>query len=286
MKQLSQRTLVRMMEVLGAASRTTNFSRLLYEYDFLDWFVVHASSYHQFNWDGILITLRNGRFFFPDTGYFGMPTDNITGRYLDKTVAQGMGEYFIQRLAALATTLPGGDSVVNLLQLDGYSVNTQKLSLIPLENVVGAQEEGDALTTLVKSTGFLNAQTVLQHISDAKNLFVESKYHPSLNESRNVLQCLVDEFSSDTHNSGAHSIKLPGGTANRIAYLGEVGFLTKDEEASCKSAWGALSGGSHPGVPERDEARIGLILALEFGQLLLLKFANWKANAYKKFSHP
>jgi len=273
------------MEVLGAASPVTNLSRLLYEYDFPDWFVVHASSYYQFSWDGILMSLRNVGFFFPDTGYFGMSTDNITGRYLDKVEAQQWGEYFIQRLAALATTLPNGNSVVNSLQLDGYSVNSRKLTLIPLEDIVSAQEEGDALTARVKSAGFTNAQTVLQHIADAKNLFVESKYHPSLNESRNVLQCLVDDISSDTQNSGAHSTKLPGGTANRIAYLREVGFLTTDEEAAYKSAWVALSAGSHPGVPDRDEARIGLILAIEFGQLLLLKFSNWKANVHKKFSN-
>jgi hypothetical protein len=274
-----------MMEVLAPVARSVNLSRLLYEHDFPDWFVVHASSYYQFNLDEVLMTLRNGRFFFPDIGYFGMPTDNITGRYLDKEAAQQIGENFIQRLAALTTTLPNGDSVANSLQLDGYSVNTQKLRLVPLENVVSAQEEGDALTVRVNSTGISNAETVLQHIADAKNLFVESKYHPSLNESRNVLQCLVDNISIDTHNNGAHSTKLPRGTANRIGYLREVGFLTTDEEAAFKSAWGALSAGSHPGVPDRDEARIGLILALEFGQLLLLKFGNWKTNAYKKFSH-
>ena len=165
-------------------------------------------------------------------------------------------------------------------------MNTQKLCLVPLENVVSAQEEEDALTAQVKSTGISNAETVLQHIADANSLFVERKYHASLNESRNVLQCLVDNISSDTHNSGAHSSKLPAGTGNRIGYLSEVGFLTADEEAAFKSAWGALSAGSHPGVPDRDEARIGLILALEFSQLLLLKFGNWKKNAYKTFSHP
>ena len=275
-----------MMEVLAGSVLIANYSRLLYEHNFPDWFVVHASSYYEFNWDGILMALRNGRFFFPDTGYFGMPTDNITGRHLDRVEARNRGEYFIERLAALATMLPNGGPVINSLQLDGYSVNTQKLSLIPLETAVSAQEEGDALGTLVKSTGFANAQTVLQHIAEANNLFVESKYHPSLNESRSFLQCLVDDISGDTHSSGAHSTKLPGGTANRVAYLREVGFLTTDEEAAYKSAWGALSAGSHPGVPDRDEARIGLILALEFGQLLLLKFANWKANAFKKFSHP
>jgi hypothetical protein len=40
---------------------------------------------------------------------------------------------------------------------------------------------------------------------------------------------------------------------------------------------------AHPGVPEREQARIGLILALEFGQLLLMKFTNWKAKAYLCF---
>jgi len=273
-----------MMEVLTAAAPSANYSRLLYEHNFPDWFVVHASSYYQFNWDGILITLRNGRFFFPDTGYFGMPGDNITGQYLDTDRAKQQGEGFIQRLAALATTLSNSDSVVNSLQLDGYAVNAQKLCLVPLESVASAQEEEDAMTRLVRGTGIPNSATVLQHIADANNLFIESKYHPSLNESRNVLQCLVDSISSDTNQSGAHPTKLPGGTANRIGYLREVGFLTTDEEAAFKSAWGALSGGSHPGVPERDEARVGLILALEFGQLLLLKFGNWKSNAYKKFS--
>jgi hypothetical protein len=286
MKQLSQRTLVRMMEVLGAATPMTNFSRLLYENDFQDWFVVHASSDLQFDWDRILVTLRNGSFFFPDVGYFATPGTNITGTYLSDDAAKLLGESFIRRLAALATTLANGVSVANSLQLDGYAVNTPKLTLIPLESVVSAQEEGDAFTTFVKSTGLANSQTVIRHIADASDLFVAGKYHPSLNESRNVLQCLVDGISSETHNGGAHTVKLPGGMANRIEYLGKVGFLTADEEAACKSAWGALSAGSHPGVPDRDEARIGLILALEFGQILLLKFANWKANAYAKFSRP
>jgi hypothetical protein len=56
--------------------------------------------------------------------------------------------------------------------------------------------------------------------------------------------------------------------------LRNVGFFTPDEQAALNSAWGSLSAGAHPGVPEREQARIGLILALEFGQLLLMKFTN------------
>ena len=73
-------------------------------------------------------------------------------------------------------------------------------------------------------------------------------------------------------------------TANRIDYLESVGFLTADEKAAYRSGWGTLSAGSHPGVPEREQARIGLILALELSQLLLLKYENWKRNGHRAFS--
>jgi hypothetical protein len=66
--------------------------------------------------------------------------------------------------------------------------------------------------------------------------------------------------------------------------LKTTSFLSDDEEAAFKSGWGALSAGSHPGVPEREQARITLILALEFAQLLLIKFTNWRANAYCRFA--
>jgi hypothetical protein len=98
------------------------------------------------------------------------------------------------------------------------------------------------------------------------------------------VQSLIDGISIETDTHGKHSVKLPGGTAPRIEYLRNVGFLTLDEQAAFNSAWGSLSAGSHPGVPEREQARIDLVLALEFGQLLLLKFRNWKAHRYRTFS--
>jgi hypothetical protein len=95
---------------------------------------------------------------------------------------------------------------------------------------------------------------------------------------------LIDGISTETSTHGQHPTKLPGGTSNRIKYLKDVGFFTSDEEAAYGAGWGTLSAGSHPGVPDRDQARIGLIIALEFGQLLLIKFANWRASAYRGFS--
>jgi hypothetical protein len=163
-------------------------------------------------------------------------------------------------------------------------VDETTLSLVPLEGPVSAREEEDRLTALVKNSGVPDENTVLKHIGDASSQYTSGNYHASLNESRSLIQALIDGISIETDRHGEHSAKLPGGTGNRIEFLTRVGFFTPDEQAAFNSAWGSLSAGSHPGVPEREQSRIGLVLSLEFGQLLLLKFTDWRANAYKTFS--
>jgi hypothetical protein len=173
---------------------------------------------------------------------------------------------------------------VNLCSGRFSDVNNEKLTLVPLEGPVSANEEEDRLTNLVKTSGVPEVPTALKHIADANSLYTSGSYHPSLNESRNFIQVLIDGISIETDRHGNHSTGLPGGTANRIDYLFNVGFLNADEKAALNSGWGSLSAGSHPGVPEPEQARIGLILALEFGQLPMHKFANWKVNGYRGFS--
>ena len=116
------------MEVLeqhtSNASRRSLY-RQLYEHDFRDWFLNHAEGMFRFDWQAILTSLRNTHFFFP--GYCS-PEHNITGEYLDERLAASLGEKLIQRLAALATTLPEGESVLRSLELDGFQVNREKLS--------------------------------------------------------------------------------------------------------------------------------------------------------------
>jgi len=268
------------MKALATVPQQDCFA-FLYEHDLPSWFLTHAKTQYKFNWERILVDLRNTRFFYPRPRYFGSPS--ITGKCLSWQDAERRGEVLIRCLAALAATLPHGNPVVNSLQTDGYQVNPQKLQLVQLEGLVSAQAEEDALTTLVRGSRVPNTEPLLKHIGDAHDLFVDGKYHPSLNESRNILQTLIDDISTETHRNGGHSVGLPAGTDNRIRYLKDVHFLTPDEEAAFRSAWGALSAGSHPGVPEREEARIGLILSLEFGQLLLLKFGSWSKSGYKGF---
>jgi hypothetical protein len=288
-RRLSQRTLVEMMEALEEYGQPTgemddpgvNFTRYLYKRDFETWFVLHAESgYYRFNWERIIIDLRSGKFFFPA---YADERSNVTGKYLSDNDADRLGEYLNQRLAAVAAMTPYGESVRRSLELDGFRINERTGELEPFDSIVSEQEEESRVVALIKQSGIANSEVILKHLSDAQDLFVQGKDHPSINESRSFVQALIDNIGVDTHAHGGHSRGFPAGTTNRLEYLQAVNFLTEDEQKAFGSAWGFLCGGSHPGVPPHELAHIALILSLEFGQLLLLKFANWSANGYKQF---
>jgi hypothetical protein len=255
-RYVSQRTIVAIARVFDVfVNRTLNYGEILYENNFPDWFVSQAEQRHDWNWPHLLIDLRRGSFFFVPQFGGGLDISIVTGhQLLSQSDAKEFGEYFIKKLAAFATTLPDSEQLVRSLQLDGFEVNKTKLRLVPLEGAVSAQVEEDRLTRIVKSSGLPQSNAILKHVNDAQSLYSEGKDHPSLNESRSLIQALIDDISAETSTHGKHSVNLPGGTANRIEYLRKVGFLTPDEEAAFKSSWGSLSAGSHPGVPEREQA--------------------------------
>jgi hypothetical protein len=261
-----------------------DLTTFFYEHNFPDWFIKRARSSYSFDWREIIPALRDTRFILTD-GYFDSPGSNITGNpYLSDLEAASTGETLIERLTALAATLPQGEAVRRSLELEGLRIDKEKLTLAPVESVVNEQQEECRLAGLVKQGQLQNEAALLKHLADAQELFVQGKDHPSIGESRNLIQALVDDISAATHASGAYSFGYPAGMANRLQYLQDVGFFTPDEKTAFGAAWGFLSAGSHPGIPSRDEARIGLILSLEFGQVLLLKFVNWAANAFVGFS--
>lgn len=305
---VSQRTIVKVKKVLGSLKEAeNNMTDLLYEHDLPDWFIRQLSTRYGWHFMEALWALRNGAFFFIDSEY-AEETSTILPDDLQMVEPTDLGEAYIQKLAATCVVVlerikkglkfnkkgevhslarwivDDSESLIRSLQLDGFHVDKNNVKLVPLEGSISAREEEDKLSNLVNGSGLASSRVVLKHIEDATSLYENGKDHPSLSESRNILQALIDGISESTDANGKHSTKLPGGTANRITYLKDVGFLTADEEAAFRSGWGHLSAGTHPGVPERELARIGLVLALEFAQLLLLKFANWKANAYLKFS--
>jgi hypothetical protein len=285
---LSQRTLVRLMDVLEAQTTVTSdmqrgfdFYPWLYEHDFPHWFVTHAQSNYLFEWRRIIVDLRNGEFFFAGNSWFSGGVGSILGHYLDKSEAIELGATLLERLTVLATTLDDAESLKRSLEVDGLEPDVKTLKLHAVSGPVSVAAEQSRTDALGKHLD--NPAVARSHSEAAARLFIAGDFHPSLNESRNFIQEVIDQISTSTEKHGGHSAGLPGGTANRIGYLKNVGFLSSDEENAFKAAWGMLSAGSHPGIPLQDEARIGLILSLELGQILLLKLGVWKANSYAKF---
>jgi hypothetical protein len=288
--RVSQKTLAAVMRALrdfgsphSEIEDPPDLTTFFYGHDFPGWFITQARSQYSFDWREIIPDLRNTRFFHTH-GYFDPPGHNVTGTpFLSDVELASTGETLLERLTALAATLPEGEAVRRSLELEGFRVNAAKLTLEPAKSVVNEQEEENRLVALIKQTRLQNEFVILKHLGDAHELFVQGKDHPSIGESRNLIQALIDDTSGATHAHGGHSVGYPGGTANRLQYLQDVGFFTLDEKAAFGAAWGFLSAGSHPGIPSRDEARIGLILSLEFAQVLLLKFTKWMANGFRGF---
>ncbi len=184
----------------------------LYARDFPAWFVTRAENLYHWNWQRILFALRDGRFFHSHDSQ-ASEANGIPGGCLTEAEAIRWGEHFIQRLAALATqtTLPTGASVLRSLQLGGFAVAGEKLRLVPLEGPVSAREEEDALARLVQESGIPDIPTVLKHVSDAHFLYLDGKYSSALNESRNLVQALIDAID----NGGGQTWNIFHETAGR-----------------------------------------------------------------------
>jgi hypothetical protein len=173
MKTVSQKAIVEMKRVFGSLSNHyLSYGDLLYERDFQDWFVIHAQSY-SWDWTAILIELRRGTFFF-NVDITGFQQCIVSSRpLLTLDEARVLGEGYIQKLAAFATTLPESEALQRSLQLDGFDIDKERLRLMPLEGAVSARQEEDNLTRLVKATGLPNVATILKHIEDSHSLYAE-----------------------------------------------------------------------------------------------------------------
>ena len=252
MNTLSQRTLVRMMELFGRAdSRVENagyaaarrayryhlsggdssqyWSRVLFEHDFPDWFIKAApGNTFTFYWDRIIRDLRSGQFFW---GEWGPIIDPAHAGLSSKDEFPLLAEYLLERLAAVAVAVVGPDlelptdELERSLEHDGFIVDRRKTRVIPGERPVSHDEEESRLAQLIGSSGLPRVEVSKKHLSDAVEQYVAgTKDHSSLGESRSLLQSLLDVISEVMDGTGKSVAKLPGGTANRLEYLEKNGL--------------------------------------------------------------
>ena len=170
-KLISQRSIVAIMRVFNLyPNQQLNYAEILYEHNFPDWFVIQATNRHGWVWSGLFIDLRRGTFCFARDSIGGtrciVPYDIPIHTEGDAAM---LGEYYIQRLAAFATTLPGSEELTRSLQLDGFDVDKVNWQLVPLEGPVSAQEEEGRLTRIVKTSGLPRSSVILKHTRQARH---------------------------------------------------------------------------------------------------------------------
>jgi hypothetical protein len=247
------------------------WSRKLYELELPDWFITHAESYYHFHWDRIIRDLQSGEFFQTEFGPIVEELEVPRARY------ELTGQVIVAKLAAILVVVElGADAPVldtealrRSLEHDGFSVDEHNVKLVVREGPVSHQEEESELSRLIGISGLSNAEVIRKHLTDAVENYTDgTKDHSSLGESRNLLQAMVDEIYLGIRESERSKTGLPDGSKNRFRYLMENELLIEDEKFAFESAWSFLSAGSHPGLTPREQARIGLVLSLEFGQIL------------------
>jgi hypothetical protein len=162
---------------------------------------------------------------------------------------------------------PAKENIRLSLQLDGYDVNGAKIGSI--DGPVSVAEEKSRLLKDLRASRLGRQDVISKHITDSEDLFSEGKHHPAIGEARSALQAVIEE--TVVLLEATVSKRSGGGTKNQIDFMAQHGFLSSDEQSAFLSAWGFLCSGNHPGLSSEDEGRIGMILCLEFIQILLAK---------------
>ncbi len=197
------------------------------------------------------------------------------------------GEY----LFAKAATLPNYDGwheelakLRNSLDLDGFRLLSGKL--IPADTAVfDWPKQVSLLVDQVKAARLRSEEVVLHHFTNGEQLYVSNKFDTALGEWRKFFERLL----RDTAEVTAQNRPDLKEDATRLSmkklfpYLGGAGFFDPDEQLAFSSSWGFLCSGSHPGIGEKDQAYLGMVLALTFGHVLLRKYVAWKAQGFRGF---
>ncbi|HWW16890.1 MAG TPA: hypothetical protein VN310_19675 [Candidatus Dormibacteraeota bacterium] len=156
------------------------------------------------------------------------------------------------------------------LLLDGFEVSRDEI--VSIEGPISVTKEKSRLLTNLGASLFARKKVIAKHLEDAEDLFSEGKMHPAMSEARSAFQAGVEDTVALVESKVRR--KAGGGLKNQVQFLAKEKFVSADEEQAFLAAWGFLSAGAHPGLPPDELGRIGLVLGLEFIQILLVKAKN------------
>jgi hypothetical protein len=176
----------------------------------------------------------------------------------------------------------GRENLLASLTLDGFSLVGGKF--VPSDSaVIDQAAEATLLQHLIKEASFPQESLILAHYEQAEELFVDQKWHPAIGEWRNFFQAVIHDIVEITGHNRSDVKKSDGTMRDDLRFLLQTGFFNQDEWTIVGAVWGFLSAGSHPGISLPHQARMAMIQALCFGQVLSSKYLVWRDNSFKGY---
>jgi hypothetical protein len=306
MSDLSQRTVGVMIRILQRLCTPPDDDSLpiiekddlyleLYQMDFDRKFLDTCKGFYGWNFNALLPQLHDGQFYLVQSSFCTMALrparqsanpDKEEIR-IGRAALLKLAEYVLNTIEGLPDRLgdlkEAGDYFLRNLEMDGYAFVGQKL--IPSESaVVNQPDEVSLLRKLINEAGFSNETTIVHHYTSGEQLYADGKWDSCIGEWRKFYEQLLRDIAElSAQNRTDVKTKL-GPMADVLEYLTELGFLDKDERTAVGAAWGFLSSGSHPGIALPQKAHAAMIHALSFGQILVIKFLDWRRNNFHGFS--
>jgi hypothetical protein len=249
-----------------------NFDRkLLDRFQFLDWNFAH-----------ILPALR-------DNSIWGSISNPRTAVQVAQA-NQGRNETILRSLAEVLPSLENWTeslhygafrAFLSSLQMDGFTLSGGVLADADTE-IVDIPAEVSAIEGSIAHSRHDHTQLLMHHLHTAQRQFAKAEWGPSAGEFRKFYEEIlrgVWRFTLANNPKFLGRIEKPG-FRDLMNWLQDSGFFTNDEKDAYGSAFGFLSLGNHPGLPDPYMARLCMILALTLGHACLQKMARWNGKQF------
>lgn len=203
----------------------------------------------------------------------------------------GKGETVLRALAAALIQLAEdlditGESEFRIfvlsLRRDGLTENSGTVIDIDKE-IVDIPAEVSAIEQLISDGCHDGTATLMHHLKTAERQFVSKEWGPSAGEWRKFYEEAlrgVWRLTRQNDPQWAKRLEKPN-FADVLNWLEEAKYFTSEEKNAYGAAWGFLSVGNHPGLPDPDVARLCKFLSLTFGHACLIKLEWWKKRKFR-----
>jgi hypothetical protein len=253
---------------------TSSLYVFVYEADFEPWFcnLIQRNAYPSTLRDFVM-KLETGEAIFSATEKWTRESRLQRSRELLMSLADTV----VGRQSGRGVRSPGRFRALTAsLELDGYQVRDGKL-LDAESEANEVEEERGELANHYAELALPNLRIVQNHLNLSEEHYLAGKWGDCIGNSRHYFEQVLEDVA-DAWSKRAGSPAFPSGKVMPVKireYLRDAGLWNEDEFQAFGKLYGLLSAtGGHPGMSEKDQARIFRRLALSMVQFMLLRYES------------